>query len=317
MIKNFLETKAGRNMAIGLGILAVLVLAIVGYSLMNRGTDTENATNDSQREETNQSSETRGQYSGTLYSGKWYSNRSDDMTIELDSDGTYWATSWIERGKYYMTGTSTMVLEDEKGEKKEFQLQQRMGSTIMYRKEDDEEIFLYPNEEIKEKMEAEDAEQIESAENAVNQMWSDVLQKGKWEDVNAQRTFTLEFKEKEYIQTKIEGEEDKKEEVRYKYTIKSIVTEREGATFTLSRVDSNDKQDEITFKITEEGSKYILAGRTGTFMWHSYYEKKYEDVTLTQDGTTREDAPQKTTETTDENGNRVIITERDVTENDE
>lgn len=41
--------------------------------------------------------------------------------------------------------------------------------------------------------------------------------------------------------------------------------------------------------------------------------KKYDDVTLTQDGTTRDDLPERTIETTDEEGNKVIITERDVT----
>lgn len=82
---------------------------------------------------------------------------------------------------------------------------------------------------------------------------------------------------------------------------------------SLSRTDSNDRKQDINFKITEEGSKYILAGPVGTFKWNSYYEKKYDDVTLTQDGTTRDDLPERTIETTDEEGNKVIITERDVT----
>ncbi len=34
----------------------------------------------------------------------------------------------------------------------------------MYLKEGEEEIFLYPNEDIKQKMESENAEQIEAAE---------------------------------------------------------------------------------------------------------------------------------------------------------
>lgn len=318
MIKNFLETKAGKNIAIGIALVSVLILSLIVYSFMSRGTDTAIAKDDEVKvEDTEESREIKGQYDATIYSGKWYSDRSDEMVLELKADGTYWASSWIVNGKYYLTGTSTLVLEDEEGDKKEFKLQTRMGSTVMHLKEDDEEIYLYPNEEIKEKMEAEDAEQIEAAGKAVNQMWTDILKQGKWEDISSERTFILEFKDDEFVQTKIERKDETKEEEIFNYTVMSIVTEKDGATFELSRTDSNNNKRNITFRITEEGSRYILAGRTGTFKWQSYYEKKYEDVTLTQDGTTREDAPVKTTETTDENGNRVIITERDVTENDE
>lgn len=310
MLKNFLETKAGRNIIIGLAVLIVVVITLVTYSLMS-GKPKETAQANDKTEQTQESKETIGRYNGTIYSGTWYSNRSDDMYIELDADGTYWASSWIPKGEYYLKDQNIMVLEAEDGKTKEFQLQTRMGSTVMYLKEGEEEIFLYPNEDIKQKMESENAEQIEAAEKAVNQMWSDILTQGHWENKNSDRTFKLEFKDGEYVQTKIEGDDEETE--TFKYTISGIVTEQSGATISLSRTDSNDRKQDINFKITEEGSKYILAGPVGTFKWNSYYEKKYDGVTLTQDGTTRDDLPERTIETTDEEGNKVIITERDVT----
>lgn len=77
-----------------------------------------------------------------------------------------------------------------------------MGSTVMYLKEDEEEIYLYPNEEVKEKMETEISEQAEAAQQVVSQMWMDILQQGEWENKTDKRTFTLTFKDDEFIQKK-------------------------------------------------------------------------------------------------------------------
>lgn len=117
MLKNFLETKAGRNIIIGLAVLIVVVITLVTYSLMS-GKPKETAQANDKTEQTQESKETIGRYNGTIYSGTWYSNRSDDMYIELDADGTYWASSWIPKGEYYLKDQNIMVLEAEDGKTK-------------------------------------------------------------------------------------------------------------------------------------------------------------------------------------------------------
>lgn len=124
------------------------------------------------------------------------------MVLELKTDGTYRASSWLAAGKYYLVDNGYLVLEDKEGTMKKLKLQSRMGSTIFYLKEDKEEIYFYPNEEVKVKMEEEITEQAEAAQQVISQAWLDVLQQGAWENTNTDRTFTLEFKDGKLIQKK-------------------------------------------------------------------------------------------------------------------
>ena len=123
------------------------------------------------------------------------------------------------------------------------------------------------------------------------------------------RTFTLTFKDDEFIQKKKIEQGKKEEEVTYKYRIVSIDYEQSSAVFVMSRTDSHDQKQDVVFKIKEEGSKYILLGNPGT-LTGSLPLKSYAAVTPTQDGTTRSDTVKKTTETVDKDGNKVIITEK-------
>lgn len=78
MIKNFLETKTGRNFLIGVTVFFVVVLGLTSYSLFSNTANREETTKKGQTEETAESKERLGEYSATTYSGKWYSNRSDE-----------------------------------------------------------------------------------------------------------------------------------------------------------------------------------------------------------------------------------------------
>ena len=229
MINNFLETKAGKRIAAGFAVFVVVVIGTIIYAFMTKEPE-PTSTNEDNIEKTQESSEVRGQYDATPYSGKWYSNRTDEMTIELKTDGTYQASAWLSKGTYHLIDNGVVVLEDKEGKKKKFKLQTKMGSTVMYLKEDEEEIYLYPNEEVKEKMETEISEQAEAAQQVVSQMWMDILQQGEWENKTDKRPFTLTFKDDEFIQKKIE-QGKKEEEVTYKYRIISIDYEQSTHTF--------------------------------------------------------------------------------------
>lgn len=292
MIKNFLETKTGRNFLIGITVFFVVVLGLTSYSLFSNTANREETTKKGQTEETAESKERLGEYSATTYSGKWYSNRSDEMVLELKTDGTYRASSWLAAGKYYLVDNGYLVLEDKEGTMKKLKLQSRMGSTIFYLKEDKEEIYFYPNEEVKVKMEEEITEQAEAAQQVISQAWLDVLQQGAWENTNTDRTFTLEFKDGKLIQKKIE--EDKTvNELTYDYRVVTVNPDQDGAVFVITKIDDNGRKEEVSFSIGEKGSKYALRGDPGSFNWITIYEKEYEAVSPTQDGTTREEATKK------------------------
>ncbi|EMF0227087.1 hypothetical protein [Enterococcus hirae] len=268
MIKNFLETKTGRNFLIGVTVFFVVVLGLTSYSLFSNTANREETTKKGQTEETAESKERLGEYSATTYSGKWYSNRSDEMVLELKTDGTYRASSWLAAGKYYLVDNGYLVLEDK------------------------EEIYFYPNEEVKVKMEEEITEQAEAAQQVISQAWLDVLQQGAWENTNTDRTFTLEFKDGKLIQKKIE--EDKTvNELTYDYRVVTVNPDQDGAVFVITKIDDNGRKEEVSFSIGEKGSKYALRGDPGSFNWITIYEKEYEAVSPTQDGTTREEATKK------------------------
>lgn len=276
MIKNFLETKTGRNFLIGVTVFFVVVLGLTSYSLFSNTANREETTKKGQTEETAESKERLGEYSATTYSGKWYSNRSDEMVLELKTDGTYRASSWLAAGKYYLVDNGYLVLEDKEGTMKKLKLQSRMGSTIFYLKEDKEEI----------------TEQAEAAQQVISQAWLDDLQQGAWENTNTDRTFTLEFKDGKLIQKKIE--EDKTvNELTYDYRVVTVNPDQDGAVFVITKIDDNGRKEEVSFSIGEKGSKYALRGDPGSFNWITIYEKEYEAVSPTQDGTTREEATKK------------------------
>ncbi|MBO0462306.1 MULTISPECIES: hypothetical protein [Enterococcus] len=309
MLKNFLETESGKKIIIGLGLLVVVIAGLVGYSLINTQSSTKEATDTSAAVQ--ETRDSRDRFNATIYSGTWYTNLPDDTEIELATDGTYKVSSdWFESGIYYLNTRGEVVLESDNNRTKEFALQTRMGNTILHRKEDGEDLYLYPTEEVKAQLEAEMSEQIEAAQRAVSQMWLDILMQGTWENTNNSRSFTLEFTEDTFTQKKVEeGRAD--EEATFKYRIMSFDTDHEGANFVVMRTDSRDTQKTITFRITEEANQYRLMGNEGSFQWIAHFEKPYETVQMTQDGTSRSDTS-RTQETTDEDGNTVIITERDV-----
>lgn len=311
MLKNFLETESGKKIIIGLGLFVAVVAGLVGYSLMNTAQENTGKSTDSTTEE-QATTESRDRFNATIYSGTWYSNLPDDTEIVLATDGTYKVSSdWFESGTYYLNTSGQVVLENDNKHTKEFALQTKMGNTILYREDDGEDVYLYPTEEVKAQLEAEISEQIEAAQRAVSQMWMDILMQGTWENTNNSRSFTLEFGEDTFTQKKIEeGRSD--EEVTFEYRIVSFDTDHEGANFVVNRTDSGNLQKTITFRITEEANQYRLLGNEGSFQWNTLFEKPYESVQMTQDGTSRSDTS-RTQETTDEEGNTVTITERDVT----
>ena len=294
MIKNFLETKTGRNFLIGLALFTVVVVSLLGYSLLTNRPNQTTASEKDKTTETQESKEVTGQYNATMYSGKWYSNREDEMTLDLEKDGTYQASSWLTDGKYYLVDNGVLVFEGKDGSTRKLKLQTRMGTTILSLKEDKKEIYFYPNEDVKAKMEAEITEQSEAAQQVISQAWLDILKQGTWENSNSKRTFKLEFTDDTITQTKIE-EGEKDEKITYHYRIVTMDLNQDGAIFTIQKMDEKDRKEEVSFSVKENGSKYLLNGDPGSFNWITIYEKVYLDVTPTQDGTTKEEATKKQT----------------------
>mgnify|MGYP005982603585 CR=1 FL=1 len=317
MFKNLTETKQGKRLLYGLGMILLVVVSVVIYSFFAPNGETGQASTSGGSTEGSTEETVFGQYSGQAYSGRWYSSREDKMLVDLNADGTYRTNStWLADGMYYLTGQNIMVFEDNQGEKKEFQLQTRMGNTVMYLREEDEEIFLYPSQQLKEQMEAEDSQQLEAAQEVINQAWTDVLTQGKWETFTSGFVYTISFSENEFVQEKIDRTDDSKETVTFSYRIASMVGEGNGVRIVMNRVDERDRMRDITFTIIEENGIYRLSGTPGTFTWNSSFETKAEEIELTQSGLTREDASDITSVTTDEDGNRVVISEREVSDDD-
>jgi hypothetical protein len=292
MIKNFLETKTGRNFLVGIAIFTVVVVSLLGYSLLTNKPNQTKASEKIKTTQTQESKEVTGQYNATMYSGKWYSNRQDEMTLDLEKDGTYKASSWLTDGKYYLVDKGILVLEGKDGSTRRLKLQTRMGTTILSLKEDKEETYFYPNEDVKAKMEAEITEQSEAAQQVISQAWLDILQQKSWENSNSKRTFKLEFTDDTITQTKIE-EGEKDEKITYQYRIVTMDLNQDGAIFIIQKLDEKGQKEETSFSVKENGSKYVLSGDPGSFNWITIYEKEYQDVTPTQDGTTREEATKK------------------------
>lgn len=317
MLKNLMETTQGKRIIYAMGVVALVVISIVGYSLFGTRSNADGAGNDGDATTSETSREVPGQYSGNAYSGRWYSSREDRMIVDLDPEGTYRAnSSWLSSGTYFLTDQNVMVFENTHGEKKEFHLQTRMGNTVMYLRDGDEEIFLYPSQELREQMQSENAQQLEAAQDVINQAWKDVMIQGSWEDLGTDYSYKLSFSEDEFVQEKIKRDDDSIEKETFSYRIISMVTEENGVRVVLSRVDDRDRMRDITFRIREEHGIYKLSGTPGTFLWTSTFETLAEDIELTQAGLTREDAGDITTATTDEDGNRVVISEREVSDDD-
>ena len=143
-------------------------------------------------------------------------------------------------------------------------------------------------------MEAEITEQSEAAQQVISQAWLDILKQGTWENSNSKRTFKLEFTDDTITQTKIE-EGEKDEKITYHYRIVTMDLNQDGAIFTIQKMDEKDRKEEVSFSVKENGSKYLLNGDPGSFNWITIYEKEYQNVTPTQDGTTKEEATKKQT----------------------
>ncbi|EOB2432677.1 hypothetical protein ACIL4J_002909, partial [Enterococcus hirae] len=81
----------------------------------------------------------------------------------------------------------------------------------------------------------------------------------------------------------------------YQATLKDTTNnpDQDGAVFVITKIDDNGRKEEVSFSIGEKGSKYALRGDPGSFNWITIYEKEYEAVSPTQDGTTREEATKK------------------------
>lgn len=310
MLKNLLETKEGKRLTILIVLAFFFAVGVLILFSFSDGTSKELATQDSKIQKSIKDVTSSSEYAkknAVVYQGTWYSNRSDNMIVELKSDGSYTASVWLSKGTYSLNG-DTMVLKDERKGSKKFKLQTKSGQTIMFLNEDNEEIYLYPNEDLLKESENQQEEIDDDLSNLVNQKWSDILYQNSWESKTGNTKFNITFYQDKYVQTKEESD-GKKESYTFEYRIISQEVEEEKSTYKISRTSETGEVDEVTFTVSEGDSTYELAGNTGTFLWVPSYEKLKSEVQLTQDGTTKEDAPLETTITTDENGNKVTITE--------
>lgn len=311
MLKNVLETKEGKRMAIITVIGLFFVITIIIFSIFSGDKSADKGTQDNRVSQPSKNVTTSSEYAmknAIVYQGTWYSNRADGMVVELKSDGTYTASAWLSKGTYSLDG-DMMLLKDEKQGIKKFKLQTKSGQTVMYLNEANEEIYLYPNKELLQESENKQEEIDGDLVNLVNQKWSDILYQNSWEAKTGNAKFTITFYQDKYVQVK-EDPDGKKETHTFNYRIVSQEVEEEKSTYKISRTSESGEVDEVTFTVSEGKSTYQLAGSTGTFLWVPSYEKLKSEVQLTQDGTTKKDAPLETTVTTDENGNPVTITEK-------
>lgn len=298
-----------------MAILTVIGLFLVGtiiiFSLFSGDKSSDKATQNSRSSQGSTHITTSSEYAtknAIVYQGTWYSNRVDDMILELKSDGTYTASAWLTRGTYSLEGDMMLFKDKQQGTKK-FKLQTKSGQTVMYLKEENDETYLYPNKELLQESENKQEEIDGDLTNLVNQKWSDILYQNNWEAQTGDTKFTITFYQDKYVQVK-ENPDGKKETHTFNYRIVSQEVEEEKSTYKISRTSESGEVDEVTFTVSEGKSTYQLAGSTGTFLWVPSYEKLKSEVQLTQDGTTKEDTPLETTVTTDENGNPVTITEK-------
>lgn len=311
MIKNILETKEGKKIIIG---LLVLIVGIVGSVFYFKNSDNKVKETVDQKKEVKKIEKEHDFEikNGTIYSGTWYSNY-NDMVIEMGANGKYKASNWMSKGNYFLKN-NTMYFEDETNGETLFKLQTFTGNTIMYLKKDDQEIFLYPSEEVKEKHQNLSNSIEESNELLINQKWLDILTKGTWEFEDTHSSFELTFKNETINQVSYEGEEVK-EKQEYGYRIISQDVFDNGCTFTISLTVENNVY-EAKLNISEKNSEYELISEIGTFYWQNKYTKDFSEVPLTQDGLTMSDAPDDIIETVDEEGANVTIKEEIINSSD-
>ncbi|MCC4121954.1 hypothetical protein [Lactococcus lactis] len=312
MFNNLLETKEGKRFITICGIaLAVLVGAIL-FSLLSNHGNSENKSSTSQstgnisiNDSKNLEAETKN---AVVYQGTWYSNRSDNMIVELKSDGTYTASSWLTKGKYYLKNNK-MILTDSKFGTKDFELDNQAGQTVMHLKDKNEDVYLYPNKDLLDRSKGQQEKIDDSLTSLKNQKWSDILLQNKWEKKLDGVTFSIMFYKNKYEQIKV-GKNGDKETHIFSYRIVTQSVDDDKSTYQISRTAEDGNVDEISFTLSEGKTSYELSSSPGTFLWTPVYEKLKSDVELTQDGTTKEEAPVETTQTTDAQGNKVTITER-------
>lgn len=308
MIKNLIETKEGRKVVTVFG----LVVLVIGIFIWSYSSGSEQVKADKTKESTElviKKETEREVNNATIYSGKWYSNRSDNTVIELQLDGKYSASNWITTGTYRLVG-QTMVFEDQTHGNKTFQLQTRFGNTVMYLKEGEEEILLFPNEEVKSKILNHFSSEKENMENLQNQKWLDILRNTAWLAENQGMKYNMLFSRDSYEQVKVDDTKDENESKVFDYRIISQELEEKSCLFVIARNKQESSEvEEISFRITEEETQYVLSAAPGMFLWTATYKKALSDVSLTQNGTLKEESENITEVTTDEDQNQVVTIE--------
>ena len=168
---------------------------------------------------------------------------------------------------------------------------------------------VYHNKDLLDRSKGQQEKIDDSLTSLKNQKWSDILLQNKWEKKLDGVTFSIMFYKNKYEQTKV-GKNGDKETHIFSYRIVTQSVDDDKSTYQISRTAEDGNVDEISFTLSEGKTSYELSSSPGTFLWTPVYEKLKSDVELTQDGTTKEEAPVETTQTTDAQGNKVTITER-------
>ncbi len=291
MLKNFLETKQGKRL---FTIVVLLIIGIIGAVIfILSSSDNDRRTEESTIESTVSSVEQQRTNRAAVYSGKWYSDREDEMVIELLEDGTFRASTWLTKGTYRFDQKEQIILEDEQIGEVAFDLKMKHGRTIMQTIDEEKEFFLYPDKKLMDKVLDENVQQEAVVEDLIYQKWLDVLTQGEWEKESSNTEYTLSFSKDSYKQEK--KTESEETEVQEKdYVITSLETDEDSCLFVIDLL--GETNETIKFRITESETIYELNATPGTFKWQSSYQKLISEVDLTQDGTQKSEAERITLE---------------------
>ncbi|MBE9897091.1 hypothetical protein G8C15_17340 [Enterococcus casseliflavus] len=285
MIKNLLETKQGKYIFLVTVLLIVIIFGVLVILFRNDKLETTDTSFVEEYVSSEQQNEIKR---GTVYAGIWYSNREDEMIVELLDNGTFRASTWLSQGSYHFNNNNKQIIlmDDIMGEIY-FNLQTKLGRTIMQTVFEEKEIFLYPDKELmKKELEITDYQDI-VVENLVYQKWIDVLKQGNWEKHSSEVKYTLNFFDGKYVQQKQVG--DFEAEVHEeKFVIVSQEVEDDSCLFIISLIGESKK--DIQFRVTENELVYELTSTPGSFMWQSRFEVLVSSIELTQDGAQKIDA---------------------------
>lgn len=285
MLKNFLETKQGKKM-FALAILMILVITAAVITILN--SDNSNNHTQNQPEDELVVEEERLQTSrGAVYAGKWYSSREDNMIVELLADGSFRASSWLTEGSYTLEDTQQIVLQDESVGEILFNLETRLGRTIMHTIFEEEDIYLFPTQELKTTVLEERERQESAVDELIYQKWLDVLTQGQWKNQTSSGDYTIKFNEGSFVQEKIITQ-DNPEVHEEKFTIISQEIDEDSCLFVLAIYGEESR--EVQFRIVETELTYELVASPGTFFWTNQFETLINTIELTQNGTQRGEA---------------------------